>query len=85
MRGQYEVTAENAGFKKLVRRDIILPVSSGLTERWNLQLRLDAPNLTNRSQMNAPSADPYSSNFGKITSQTAATNGWIQVQARLTF
>jgi len=55
------------------------------TERWNLQLRLDAINLTNRSQMNAPSTDPYSTNFGRITSQTAATNRWIQVQARVTF
>ncbi|MBL8175982.1 MAG: carboxypeptidase regulatory-like domain-containing protein [Bryobacterales bacterium] len=54
-------------------------------ERWNLQLRLDAINLTNRSQMNAPNTDPYSSNFGRITSQTAATNRWIQVQARVTF
>ena len=56
-----------------------------ITERWNMQLRLDALNLTNRSQMNAPSTDPYSSNFGRVTSQTAATNRWIQVQARLTF
>jgi hypothetical protein len=56
-----------------------------ITERWNMQLRLDALNLTNRSQMNAPSTDPFSSNFGRVTSQTAATNRWIQVQARLTF
>ncbi|MGH9720510.1 MAG: TonB-dependent receptor domain-containing protein [Bryobacteraceae bacterium] len=54
-------------------------------ERWTMQLRLDALNLQNRSQMNAPSSDPYSTNFGRVTSQTAATNRWIQVQARLTF
>ncbi|MCL6508672.1 MAG: hypothetical protein K6T59_16800 [Bryobacteraceae bacterium] len=54
-------------------------------ERWNLQLRLDALNVLNRSQMAAPVTDPYSTNFGRITSQTSATNRWIQVQARLTF
>jgi len=56
-----------------------------ITERWNLQLRMDALNVQNRSQMNGPSIDPYSTNFGKVTSQTAATNRWLQVQARLTF
>ncbi|MBI4875473.1 MAG: TonB-dependent receptor [Acidobacteria bacterium] len=56
-----------------------------LTERVNMQLRIDALNVQNRSQMNAPSTDPYSTNFGRITSQTAATNRWIQVQARITF
>ncbi|MCL4402459.1 MAG: TonB-dependent receptor, partial [Acidobacteria bacterium] len=55
------------------------------TERWNLQLRMDVLNVQNRSQMNSPSTDPYSTNFGRITSQTSATNRWIQVQARLTF
>lgn len=55
------------------------------TEGLNLQLRLDALNVLNRSQMSGPVTDPYSTNFGRITSQTAATNRWIQVQARLTF
>jgi hypothetical protein len=57
-----------------------------LTERGaNLQLRLDALNVQNRSQMNAPNTDPYSTLFGKITSQTSATNRWLQVQARIQF
>jgi hypothetical protein len=56
-----------------------------LAERMNLQLRLDALNLANRSQMAGPSTDPLSTNFGKVTSQTSATNRWIQVQARVTF
>jgi hypothetical protein len=56
-----------------------------LTERLHMQLRLDALNLTNRSQMSGPSTDPLSTNFGKVTSQTAATNRWLQVQARVTF
>ncbi len=57
-----------------------------LTERGaSLQLRLDALNVQNRSQMNAPNTDPYSTLFGKITSQTSATNRWLQVQARIQF
>jgi hypothetical protein len=56
-----------------------------LTEKSTMQLRLDALNLQNRSQMNAPSTDPFSTNFGRITSQTAAMNRWIQVQARIQF
>jgi hypothetical protein len=56
-----------------------------ITERVNMQLRLDALNVANRSQMAGPNTDPYSTNFGKITSQTSATNRWLQVQARLTF
>jgi hypothetical protein len=56
-----------------------------IRERANLQLRLNALNVQNRSQMNAPSTDPTSTNFGRITSQSAATNRWIDVQARITF
>lgn len=51
----------------------------------NMQLRLDAINLQNRSQMAGPNTDPFSTNFGRITSQSAAVNRWIQVQARITF
>ncbi|MCU0246918.1 MAG: carboxypeptidase-like regulatory domain-containing protein, partial [Bryobacter sp.] len=56
-----------------------------ITETSNLQLRIDALNLQNRSQMAGPVTDPYNTNFGRITSQTAATNRWIQVQARIQF
>ncbi len=56
-----------------------------ITERTKMQLRLNALNLQNRSQMAGPNADPFSTNFGRIVSQTAATNRWIEVQARLTF
>lgn len=54
-------------------------------ERVTLQLRLEALNLLNRSQMAAPVLDPVSTNFGRIVSQTSATNRWVQVQARLSF
>ena len=56
-----------------------------VTERVNMQMRLDALNVANRSQMAGPSTDPTNTNFGKVTSQSAATNRWIQVQLRLTF
>jgi hypothetical protein len=56
-----------------------------LTERMNMQLRLDALNVQNRSQMDNPNTDPFSTNFGKVTAQTSATNRWLQVQARFTF
>ena len=56
-----------------------------ITERANMQLRLDALNVLNRSQMDHPNTDPFSTNFGRITSQTSATNRWLQVQARITF
>ena len=56
-----------------------------LTERVNMQLRFDALNLTNRSQMSGPSTDPLNTNFGRVTSQSAATNRWLQVQARVQF
>jgi len=56
-----------------------------MTERVGLQLRLDALNVQNRSQMAGPNLDSNSTNFGRLTSQTAATNRWLQVQARMTF
>lgn len=54
-------------------------------ERTNLQLRFDALNVLNRSQMNQPNTDPFNTNFGRIQSQTSATNRWLQIQARLQF
>ncbi|HJZ95782.1 MAG TPA: carboxypeptidase-like regulatory domain-containing protein [Candidatus Solibacter sp.] len=56
-----------------------------INERVNFQMRLDALNIQNRSQMANPSTDPTSTNFGRTTSQTSATNRWLQVQARITF
>jgi hypothetical protein len=50
-----------------------------------MPLRFDALNIQNRSQMQGPNADPTSTNFGRITSQTAAINRWLQLQARITF
>ena len=56
-----------------------------VNERWNVQLRLDVLNVQNRSQMDSPNTNPYSTDFGRITQQTSATNRWVTVQARATF
>ena len=59
--------------------------ASRLTTNSNLELRGDFINLQNRSQWNPPELSPTSTNFGRITSQTASLNRFIQVQARLLF
>ena len=56
-----------------------------INERVRAQIRLDVLNVQNRSQMNGPSTDPTSTNFGRVTSQANAINRWLQVQARVTF
>ncbi len=65
----------NTNFQKEIR----------IREGMVFQLRLDALNVQNRSQFNAPDTGPTSTNFGRITSQTAATNRFIQIQGRLRF
>jgi hypothetical protein len=52
-------------------------------ERMGLQVRLDAINLQNRSQMNPPERNPLSTNFGVVTTQSAALNRLIQIHGRL--
>jgi len=42
-------------------------------------------NVQNRSQMQGPNTDPTSTNFGRVVSQSAAINRWLQIQARVTF
>ncbi|MBI4910448.1 MAG: carboxypeptidase regulatory-like domain-containing protein [Acidobacteria bacterium] len=54
-------------------------------ERLRFQLRADALNLQNRSQMAGPDLSPTSTNFGRITSQTSSLNRFYQVQMRLNF
>ncbi|MBI3280797.1 MAG: carboxypeptidase regulatory-like domain-containing protein [Acidobacteria bacterium] len=74
-----------------LRRDHTLQWNANLaknfhiTERVNFQARLDALNVLNRSQMNNPVTDPFRTDFGRVVSQTSATNRWLQVQARITF
>jgi hypothetical protein len=56
-----------------------------IVEGLRFQIRADAINLQNRSQMNAPDLSPTSTNFGRITSQTSSLNRFYQIQARLQF
>ncbi len=56
-----------------------------IRERVTFQIRMDAINVMNRSQFSDPDTNPLSTNFGKIVSQTNATNRWIQLQGRIRF
>jgi hypothetical protein len=56
-----------------------------IVERLRFQVRVDALNLQNRSQMNPPELSPTSTNFGRITSQTGSLNRFYQIQGRLQF
>ena len=56
-----------------------------LAEGMRFQFRVDAINLQNRSQMNAPDINPVSTNFGRVLSQTSSLNRFYQLQARIQF
>lgn len=56
-----------------------------IVEGLRFQIRADAINLQNRSQMNAPNITPTATNFGRVTSQTSSLNRFYQIQARLQF
>ncbi len=54
-------------------------------ESLRFQLRADAINLQNRSQMNPPDINPVSTTFGRVQSQTSSLNRFYQVQIRVRF
>jgi hypothetical protein len=56
-----------------------------LTERFRLQLRMDALNAANRSQFENPNLDPLSTNFGRVTNNTSSTMRFLLFQARIKF
>jgi hypothetical protein len=56
-----------------------------ITERVQLQLRLDAANALNRSHFNAPNRTPTSTQFGMVTNNSVTINRWITVVGRLQF
>jgi len=56
-----------------------------LRERMSLQVRFDAINLQNRSQFDAPNLNPFSTDFGRITQQSAALNRLLQIHGRIRF
>jgi hypothetical protein len=56
-----------------------------IREELALQFRVDALNLANRSQFAAPNLDPYSTNFGRVTSNTSTTMRYLMFQVRVKF
>lgn len=88
-----------ASFHKRVFPSSVPNARSDMTNQWNgnvqrefklkerlaLQMRCDVLNLQNRSQFAAPSTSPFSTDFGRVTSQTNATMRFVQVQARIRF
>jgi hypothetical protein len=56
-----------------------------LTERVALQIKADFINLINRTQFAAPNLTPTSTDFGRVTSNTASTARFVLLQGRLTF
>ncbi|MDW8129028.1 MAG: carboxypeptidase-like regulatory domain-containing protein [Bryobacterales bacterium] len=88
-----------ASFHRRVFPTRVEGVRADMTNQWNanlqrefrigervaLQLRLDALNVFNRSQFAAPETNPYSTNFGRITTQTGAINRFLQIQGRIQF
>jgi hypothetical protein len=57
----------------------------GSREKVSFQLRLDVINVFNRSEWDAPSLDPFSTNFGRVTAVTSAQKRFLQIQGRIRF
>jgi hypothetical protein len=49
------------------------------------EVRMDALNLTNRSQFSAPDTNPFNTTFGQVTSTTSTLNRFYQLQGRIRF
>jgi hypothetical protein len=56
-----------------------------LRERVQLQLRLDAANVLNRTHYQAPNLDPTSTQFGTITNASTTATRFVMVIARIQF
>jgi hypothetical protein len=56
-----------------------------LSEKFTLQLRMDALNAANHSQFENPNLDPVSTNFGRVTNNTSSTMRFLLFQARIKF
>jgi hypothetical protein len=56
-----------------------------IKERVTFQVRVDALNIQNRTQFGDPGLNPYSTDFGRITSQTNTRNRFLQLQGRIRF
>lgn len=69
----------------LNRMDTNIQRDVRLTERFTLQLRMDALNVANHSQFENPNLDPLSTNFGRVTNNTSSTMRFLLFQARIKF
>ena len=69
----------------LDRLDTNIQRSFKIRESVSFQLRFDALNVMNHSQMDVPNLDPTSTNFGKITSNTSSTMRFLLIQGRIRF
>jgi hypothetical protein len=56
-----------------------------LTERFRLEIRGDATNLTNSVMFNAPTTDITSSTFGRIYNSVASSSRKVQLSAKVYF
>jgi hypothetical protein len=56
-----------------------------ITERWRVQFRAEATNLSNTPQFGTPSNSLQNANFGQITSTTSGSERHIQFQLRVQF
>jgi hypothetical protein len=70
---------------KLLQTNANIHRNIKLWERTNLTLRMDMFNVFNRSQFADPDTNPNDTTFGKVTTQTASQNRFIQIQGRIQF
>ena len=69
----------------LNRMDANIQREFKVKESVAFQLRLDALNVANHSQFEAPNLDPTSTNFGRVTNNTSSTMRYLLIQARVKF
>lgn len=98
---KFETTAAlgPAAFHRRIFPTRIDDVRSDMTNQWNVnvqrdfriqervtfQVRMDALNIQNRTQFDAPGLNPFSTDFGRITNQTNTRNRFLQLQGRTRF
>jgi hypothetical protein len=69
----------------LNRLDANIQRTFKIREGVSFQIRMDALDALNRSQLDTPTLDPTSTNFGKVTNNTSSTNRFLLIQGRIHF
>jgi hypothetical protein len=69
----------------LNRLDANIQRNFRIREGFTFQLRMDALDALNRSQLDVPNLDPTSTNFGRVTNNTSSTNRFLLIQGRIRF